>query len=79
MNDRCQTYLIGTKDGVYASANAVRVADDEEYDPTSIRELTTQYYDCINNGVKAPPCIVAARYATVANPDEAPVLPARGG
>ena len=32
VNDRCQTYLIDTRDGVYASANAVRVSDDEAYD-----------------------------------------------
>ena len=55
------------------------MADDEAYDPTLIRELTPRYYDYINHGVKAPPCIVVARYAAIANPHGAPVVPARGG
>ena len=32
VNDRCQTYLVGTADGVYASPNVVRVTDAEAYD-----------------------------------------------
>ena len=34
VNDRCQTYLVGTRDGVYASSTVVRMRDDEAYDTT---------------------------------------------
>ena len=79
VNDRCQTYLVGTRDGVYASSTVVRMRDDEAYDKTLAREFTVKSYDYIDNGVKPPPSIVMARtHLAARNPDSAPVVPAYG-
>ena len=79
VSDRCQTYLVGTPDGVYAMSTVVRMRDDEAYDVTLARDFAVKYYDYIDNGVKPPPSIVMARIHLAArNPDSAPVVLAYG-
>ena len=80
VNDRCQTYLVGTSDGIYASSNAVRVGDEEAYDMILLKDITVKYYSYISEGVSPPPCVVIARSHTAArNPDLEPVVSANGG
>ena len=80
ISDRSQSYLVGNKDGIFASANVVRMSDDEAYDPDLIREITVKFYDYLNEGVRPPPAIVPVHVpAGIKNPDTSPVIPASGG
>ena len=78
VGDRDSTYLVGTKDGVYASPQVIRMVDDDSYDVDLLRQIEVRYYDYINDGVKAPPVVIARGVGCRPNPDTAPI-PAAGG
>ena len=80
VNDRCNTYLVATDNGVFASPHIVRMPNEDAYDVELLRAVDVRYYDYIDNGVKAPPAIVASRSVrTIPNPETAPIPSAGGG
>ena len=79
MNDRNNTFLVGTADGVYASPHVAKMPDDVAYDGELLQTIVVRYYNFIDDGTRPPPAIVAARNIGGApSPDPAPV-PAAGG
>ena len=75
MIERCNTYMIGTSDGIYASSHIMKFQDDRAYDPSLIDDIKDRFYDYLKGGVKEPPATIRpVRSALMpANPDIAPV------
>lgn len=66
VNDHCNIYLVATESGIYASPHLVRMPNKYAYYVESRRAVGVRYYDYIDNGVKAPPAIVASQSAHAA-------------
>ena len=79
MNDRCNSFLIGMSEGIYASPHVMKFSEDQAYDPTLIDDINVRFYDYLKGGVNAPPAVIASRAAILhPNPDVAPT-PVAGG
>ena len=80
MNGRCNTYLVDTSEGIYGSADVSRVPDNEAYDVDLLQAIGIRYYDFLDDGIKQPPAVIAARtLPAAANPESSPIVPAGGG
>ena len=81
MIERCNTYLIGTSEGIYASPHIMKLQDDQAYDPSLIDDTKDRFYDYLKGGVKAPPAtirLVRSALMPLPHPDIDPV-PVAGG
>lgn len=76
VNDRNNTYLVGTPEGIYASPQVVRMLDDSAYDMVLLEQIKVRYYNSISEGVQQPSAIVADRsVGGVPRADPNPVVP----
>ena len=55
VNDRNNTYVVGTEDGVFASPQVVTMPDDAACDPELLKKVKVRHRDFISDGVKPPP------------------------
>ena len=79
MDDRCNTFLIATQEGVYGSSGIMRLPEDQEYDASRAMDVKVKYADYLRSGVLAPPSGVPSRGEVIGgNADPQPV-PNAGG
>ena len=78
--ERCNTYLIGTSEGIYASPHIMKFQDDQAYVPSLIGDIKDRFYDYLKGGVKAPPATIRPIRSALmpANPD-IETVPVAGG
>ena len=54
MDDRCNTFLIATKEGVYGSSSIMRLPEDQEYDSERATDVRIKYADYLRERCTGP-------------------------
>ena len=67
VNDRCNTFLVATEDGVFGSPHIMRLPEDQSYDGQRASQIRTGYYDYLKDGVLPPPALIPVRGEAVAS------------
>ena len=49
-DDRCNTFLIASKDGIYGRPGIMRLADDGNYDDSRAGDVRVTYAEYMRNG-----------------------------
>ena len=79
MDNRCNSFLIATKEGVYGSSGIMRLPEDQENDASRAMDVKGKYADYLKDGVLAPPSGVPTRGEVIGGNMDAQPVPNAGG